>query len=94
MRPPIELLRFMAAAIGLVSAHMLGRDIARRRPVIRWALRFVLSVAALCYLRVDWLAMVVVIAALGLLALGWWLETHRKPDEDLTKAIFGEKDDQ
>ena len=93
MRPSVGLLRFMAALISVFCAHFLGRNAARRQSVLRWALRYVLAVAALSYFGIDALAIGALVLGAALFALGWWLERRPKPQEDLTKTIFGGEDE-
>ena len=64
----IEFLRGVLGVLGVLFAHFLGRTIvkvqkgkARKRALYTWALRFILSVVAVCYLAVDRLAIIVLV---------------------------------
>ena len=91
----IEFLRGVLGLLGILFAHFLGRTIvkvqkgrARKRALYTWALRFILSVVAVCYLAVDRLAIIVLVLDGFAFAIGWWDEWRPKHEEDLTRTMF------
>jgi len=92
---PAELLRGLLGGLSLFFAHFLGRTIgkiskgkAARRPLFTWALRFILTIGAVCYRAVDKLAMVVLILDAVAFAIGWWDEWRPKREEDPSETMF------
>ena len=91
----IEFLRGVLGVLGVLFAHFLGRTIvkvqkgrARKRALYTWALRFILSVVAVCYLAVDRLAIIVLVLDAVAFGIGWWDEWRPKHEEDLTRTMF------
>jgi hypothetical protein len=91
----LDVLRGLLGALSIFFAHFLGRTIVkvgkgkeRRRPLFTWALRFALTVGAVCYRAVDKLALVVLLLDVLAFAVGWWDEWRPKHEEDLTHTMF------
>ena len=74
-------------------AFMCGGSQPNRGPygkIVTEALRFILSVVAVCYLAVDLLAVMVLVLDAVAFGLGWWDEWRPKHEEDLTRTMFPE----
>jgi len=91
----LEFLRGLLGCLSLFFAHFLGRTIGKvskrkssRRQLFTWTLRFVLTLAAVCYRAVDKLAIIILILDALALATGWWDEWRPKHEEDLTQTMF------
>ena len=91
----LEFLRLLLGGLSILFAHFFGRAIAkvskgkeRKRALYTWALRFILTVAAICYRSVDRLAFVVLALDAVAFGLGWWDEWRPKREEDLTRTMF------
>ncbi len=98
---PIEFLRGLLGALCVFFAHFLGRSVVRVREgkqkqskLIGWALRFLITGAAILYRHsLDVVAIVVFVLAAAAFGLGAWDEYRPKPEpEDLTKRIFSQGD--
>ncbi len=95
----LEVLRLVMGGLSAVFAHLFGRSVGlfskgreRRRPLITWALRFTLTAAAVSYFGIDRLAIIVLVLDILLFALGWWDEWRPKHQEDLTRQMFPDDD--
>ena len=91
----LEFLRALLGGLSIFFAHFLGRAIVkaskgreRKRALYTWTLRFVLTIAAVCYRSVDRLAIVVLVLDAAAFAVGWWDEWRPKREEDLTRTMF------
>lgn len=91
----LEFLRGLLGGLSLFFAHFLGRTIGKlskgrtaRRTLFTWALRFALTLGAVCYRAVDKLAIIVMVLDVVAFAIGWWDEWRPKREEDLTHTIF------
>ena len=91
----LEFLRGLLGGLSIFFAHFLGRAIVkvskgreRKRALYTWALRFVITIGAVCYRSVDRLAIIVLVLDVGAFALGWWDEWRPKREEDLTRTMF------
>ena len=91
----LDFLRGLLGGLSLFFAHFLGRTIVKvskgkqgRRPLFTWALRFALTIGAVCYRAVDKLAIVVLLLDVVAFGAGWWDEWRPKREEDLTHTMF------
>src|SRR5256885_17185830 len=95
MTVSLEFLRGLLGGLSIFFAHFFGRAVVkvskgkeRKRALYTWALRLILTVAAICYRGVDRLAIVVLGLDAGGFGLGWGDEWRPKHEEDLTRTIF------
>jgi hypothetical protein len=91
----LEFLRGLLGGLSIFFAHFFGRTVvkvskgrARRRALYTWALRFILTIAAICYRSVDQLAIIVLTLCAVAFGAGWWDEWRPKHEEDLTHTMF------
>ena len=88
----LEFLRGVLGAISLFFAHFLGRAVAKRkqrqRPLYTWALRYILTIGAICYRGVDNMAIIILVLDAAMFAAGFWDEWRPKRQEDLTRTMF------
>ncbi|HLH18669.1 MAG TPA: hypothetical protein VKX45_15725 [Bryobacteraceae bacterium] len=93
---PIEFLRGVLGVLCVFFAHMAGRSAAavrmgrQRRPrLYSWILRTVLCAVFVVFRHeIDATAILVWALAAAAFALGLWLASRQKPEEDLTHEIF------
>lgn len=93
---PVDVLRVVLGLLCLFFAHFLGRAIVRMRRGQRarsmygWLLRTVITAGAVLWRRgLDNISIVILTLAAAALVVGVWDEQRPKPQEDLTKEIFG-----
>ena len=93
----LEFLRGVLGALSLFFAHFLGRACVnvsrgkvRKRALYMWVLRYLVTIAAVCYHVVDRLALIVIALDVVAFALGVWDERRPHKEEDLTKTMFPE----
>ena len=91
----IEFLRGVLGALSLFFAHFLGRAAAnfarglqRKRRFYSWLLRYVVTVAAVCWRGVDRMAIIFLALSVVSLGIGVWDERRPKKDEDLSRTMF------
>src|SRR5689334_366078 len=97
----MELLRGVLGVLCLFFAFQFGRGAARAyerrpRPGYRgWMIRLVLCMVAVAFRRgLDLLTVVTLVFSAAALAAGAWLEMRPKPpQEDLTRTMFGGKEE-
>ena len=95
---PLDFLRGVLGLLCVFFAHFLGRSIVRvRRGLQRprnlygWLIRAVITGGAVFWRRgLDGISIAAMTLAAASLVLGIWEEQRPKPQEDLTKQIFGE----
>jgi hypothetical protein len=93
----LEFLRGLLGGLSIFFAHFFGRTVVkvskgkeRKRALYTWAIRFIVTVGAICYRSVDRLAVVILVLNAIAFGLGWWDEWRPKREEDLTRTIFPE----
>src|SRR5262249_23596963 len=93
----LEFLRGLLGGLSIFFAHFFGRAVVkvsrgkeRKRALYTWALRFLVTVGAICYRSVDRLAVVILVLNAIAFGFGWWDEWRPKREEDLTRTIFPE----
>ena len=93
----LEFLRGLLGGLSIFFAHFFGRTVVkvsrgkeRKRALYTWAIRFIVTVGAICYRSVDRLAIVILVLNAIAFGLGWWDEWRPKREEDLTRTIFPE----
>ena len=91
----LEFLRGLLGGLSIFFAHFFGRALwkvtrgkERKRALYAWALRFLLTLGAICYRSVDRLAIIILVLDALAFAVGWWDEWRPKHQEDLTHTIF------
>ena len=91
----IEFMRGVLGALSLFFAHFLGRaavnfsrGLQRKRSFYSWLLRYVVTVAAVCWRGVDRMAIIFLALSVVSLGVGVWDERRPKKDEDLSRTIF------
>jgi hypothetical protein len=96
----MEFMRAVLGLIGIFCAYMLGRSVAavrrgwqKKSRIYGWAIRTAACMLALTIRRpLDLTEIVVWCVAAAVAGLGYWITWRRKPEDDLTKAIFEEKE--
>jgi len=96
MAVSFEFLRVVLAVIGLGCAYMAGRSLAAVRRgwhkvsrLYGWIIRASVCLVAIVFRHsVDTIAMIVWALAAFAFGAAYWMETHRKPPEDLSHDIF------
>ena len=95
MTVSLEFLRGLLGGLSIFFAHFFGRAVVkvskgkeRKRALYTWALRLILTVAAICYRSVDRLAIIILVLDAVAFAAGWWDEWRPRREEDLTRTMF------
>ena len=93
---PLDILRVLLGLLCLMFAHFLGRSLVRARrgrgarSVYGWLIRTVITAGAIVWRRgLDGISIAVFTLAAASLVIGIWDEQRPRPQEDLTKEIFG-----
>ena len=93
---PLDVLRVVLGPLCLFFAHLLGRSIVRvkrgqnARSLYGWLVRTAIALGAVLWHRgLDGISIAVFTLSAASLVLGVWMEQRPKPQEDLTREIFG-----
>jgi len=93
---PLDFVRVLLGLLGLFFAHFLGRSIVRvrrggrARSLYGWLIRTAITVGAILWRRgLDGISIGALTLAAVALVVGAWDEQRPKPEEDLTREMFG-----